>query len=245
VADVDPGAVEAVAVRAALHQARGEHELAIDEIEQSLSPGPDGAAVALLLGPLVRSQLALGRVADAALTVGRLQACADRDPRPHLVAVAAQAAGRLAVTTGAGDPSECLRTAVAGFTVARLPFEAALTRLELATVAVEDRPAVAEAEARAALAAFEKLDAPSAAAEAAALLRRLGARPASPARSAEVLSKREAQVLELLGHGLSNPEIAERLYISRKTVEHHVSNVLAKLGLRNRGEAAAYAMREK
>ena len=53
------------------------------------------------------------------------------------------------------------------------------------------------------------------------------------------------QFVTLVGHGLSNPEISDRLYISRKTVEHHVSNILAKLGLRTRAEAAVYAARAK
>jgi DNA-binding CsgD family transcriptional regulator len=57
------------------------------------------------------------------------------------------------------------------------------------------------------------------------------------------LSKREIEVLRLLGEGLTNAEIAARLYISTKTVATHVGNLFAKLQLRNRAEAAASAHR--
>ena len=78
------------------------------------------------------------------------------------------------------------------------------------------------------------------------LLRRLGA--AAPARSRErrgraleSLSARETEVLGLVREGCTNADIAARLYISPKTAEHHVSRVLAKLGVRTRTEAAALA----
>jgi len=54
-----------------------------------------------------------------------------------------------------------------------------------------------------------------------------------------VLTEREREIARLIAAGASNPEIAQRLFLSRKTVERHVSNVLRKVGVRNRAELAA------
>ena len=57
------------------------------------------------------------------------------------------------------------------------------------------------------------------------------------------LTPREREVLQLVADGRSNPQIAAELFISRKTASVHVSNILGKLGVASRGEAAAVAHR--
>jgi DNA-binding CsgD family transcriptional regulator len=59
------------------------------------------------------------------------------------------------------------------------------------------------------------------------------------------LTEREREVLDLLADGCSNPQIAAALFISRKTASAHVSNIIAKLGVTSRGEAAAVAHRAR
>lgn len=244
-ADVDVDLeTEAAAPMAALHLAKGEASLARDVLERALARvDPSSSPAAPLLALLVDAQLAAGDVDGATVSAERVAACATEHRSPYLMAVAALAAGRVCLASGTGDPQTCLREALSGFARAQMPVEVAHSRLELAMSLVAEKPEVAMAEARAAYDAFERLHAARQVDAAAAVLRSLGVRAGTNRPGGGVLTKREAEVLALLGHGLSNPEIAERLYISRKTAEHHVGNVLAKLGLRSRGEAAAYATR--
>jgi DNA-binding NarL/FixJ family response regulator len=71
------------------------------------------------------------------------------------------------------------------------------------------------------------------------LVRRLETRPAGAQ-----LTRREREILELMGHGLPHAEIARRLFISPKTVATHVEHILRKLGVRSRAQAVAVAYRE-
>ncbi len=75
------------------------------------------------------------------------------------------------------------------------------------------------------------------------LIRELSQPPNLPPAE-DPLTEREVEVLRLVAQGLANEEIGERLYISERTVRTHVSNILGKLHLANRTQAALYALRE-
>ena len=106
-----------------------------------------------------------------------------------------------------------------------------------------------EAELRRSIAELHALGAPAAAAVVARRLRRRGARgiPRGPRQATRhnpaSLTQRELEVLALIAEGLRNAEVAQRLFLSRKTVGHHVSAILRKLGVRTRAEASAEAGR--
>ena len=239
------GREEAVPAVASVHLQQGEPSVAAAVLRRRLAAtSPDRLDAAAVIELLGEAEIAL-LDSDAAIERGHaLVALGAANNCQLIIAHGERLLGHALASTDVSAGCAHLETALAAFIQAGIPYRAAQTRLLLAqTLRLDDR-AVAGAEARAALSAFEDLGASHDADAAAALMRDLGMKAARTGpRNFGRLTKREQEVLALLGEGLSNPEIAERLFLSRKTVEHHVARILAKLGLRGRAEAAALAAR--
>ncbi|HZD18246.1 MAG TPA: response regulator transcription factor [Actinomycetota bacterium] len=227
---------------AMLHLSRGELAMAAAVLYRRLNAvGEDNVLTAPFLGLLVEVQLAQGDVEGAMDSARRLAEVAERSALPRIVAMARCARGRVGSALGDPEAVRHLEAAMAEFAAQQLWLDAAKARFELARTVPD--PQVAVGEARTALAEFERLGAPREADAAAAFLREHGVAGRTGPKNLGLLSRREREVLALLGEGLTNAEIAARLYISTKTAGNHVSNILAKLHLRSRSEAAAYAIR--
>jgi DNA-binding CsgD family transcriptional regulator len=199
-----------------------------------------------LLGPdLVRLAHAAGDRQRAEQAATAIEDIAARNPGvATLAGVALRSRGLLE-----HDPEVLLR-AVDAYRTGPRPLELALAcedagrALGAAGRVDAARPLLDDA-----LGLYERLEASWDLARAAARLRALGIRPGRrgprkrPKSGWDSLTTTEHKVVQLVAEGLSNPEIAERLFISRGTVHTHVSHVLAKLGLRSRVGLAAEASR--
>jgi DNA-binding CsgD family transcriptional regulator len=205
--------------------------------------GHSSLLAAPLLGQLVEACLAEDRIGDARAAAAWLARIADGSARERVDAMALLARARVAIAAGEPDGIELLRRALNAYAGLALRLETARVRLELAKALSAESPAAAVDLARRARNELDGLGASHEADAAAALMRSLGAKGRAGPKTAGLLSRRELEVLRLLAEGLTNREIAERLFISPKTAEHHVSRVYAKLGVSTRAEAAAYAVR--
>jgi DNA-binding CsgD family transcriptional regulator len=233
-------------VLGSIHLARGELAVAAEILgRRAREVGEDCLECAPLLELLVEVEIEQGMVGAAASKARRLAQLGASLGCDVIVARGERALGRVHVASAESRAGlRHLERALEAFARLEMPLEIARTRMLLARASGEAKREVAIAEARAALGGFERLGADADADSAAAFLRLLGVKAARAGpRGRGVLTKRESEVLRLLGEGLSNREMAERMFIARKTVENHVASVLFKLELRGRGEAAAYAVR--
>jgi DNA-binding NarL/FixJ family response regulator len=228
---------------AAINLARGDAQTAAARLRRRMR-GLGNRKVLLppILVLLVDAEIAQGELENAEQAAAELTELAELTKSKRHIAEAAAARAKVQAASKHPGAPERLDEALQKLEEAHLPLESARVRLIVAELISDDRKDEAVVEARAALAAFERLGAGPDADRAAALLRRLGVGGRTGAKDVGTLTTREQEVLRLVAQGLSNAEIGERLFISTKTAGHHVSNILSKLNLRSRTEAAAFAV---
>lgn len=227
---------------------RGDARAAADLLERYLRQMATAAQVDLAraLSLAVRVRAALGEHAAAEQQLAVLESLAAEVGTHGMHATARFAAGHASAARGDHEGARlAFEDAVDGWVRAGMPFERSAARLELSrALLATGREGRAREEAARAREEFEELGAARAAAEASALEGRLDA-GASAAGGGErlPLSAREQEVLALVAQGLSNKEVAARLFLSEHTVKRHLANILTRLGLPSRAAAAAYAVR--
>ncbi len=219
---------------ALLRLAQGHADAAVAGIRRALDEIADVPARIALLPGCVEIMLAHGDLAAARAASDELGRLAAHHASEQLAAIVCQAHG--AVALAGGDPRGALpplRRALRTWRELEAPYEASRVRLLVgrACSALGDDDA----------AEIELADARDA-------LRRLGAVPdlartegPRPGGGAHGLTARELQVLRLLATGRPNKAIAAELVLSGRTVDRHVSNIFAKLGVSSRTAATAYA----
>lgn len=220
--------------QALLWLARGRTDAAVTAMRRLLAEPRGDVGRSQLLPAAVEILIAAGDVERADELAGELGRIAVNFGSAALTAMAGHAAGSVAMAQGdhSGAVPE-LRRAAAKWTELQAPYEVARCQVLIgrALRALGDEES-ALAELRAARDVFVELGAGLAERDAARLLH-----STAPAG----LTARETEVLRLVAAGKSNPEIASDLVLSEKTVARHMSNIFAKLRVKSRTAAAAFA----
>ena len=195
---------------------------------------------------LVRLALAAGDAGRARDVAAAVTSVASRNEVPWITGAALRCQGL------AEDDADILQAAVSAYARGSRPLELALTAEDAgAAFARQGNMDRACQLLDQAITIYERLDAARDLARAEAALRQMGVR-----RSRHVTHRRaqsgwqsltpsEQAVVDLVAEGLSNPQIGQRLYVSRRTVQTHLAHVFAKLHLTSRTQLAAEAIRHR
>ena len=206
--------------------------------EHTEREGVDDPGVFPVAPELAEALIEVGRLDEAHAVIRRLDVLAEAQGHPwgRATATRCKAVAGLALRHGERDVA-ALESSADDLLALGLPFDAARTLLALGRAQRRARKwgAARETLERAA-SAFEELGSDGWAETARSELSRAGAR--RPAKAGG-LTPTERRVAELAAQGLANKEIARALVVTINTVEFHLSNTYAKLGIRSRGQLAA------
>jgi LuxR family transcriptional regulator, maltose regulon positive regulatory protein len=197
----------------------------------------------------IRALARLGEHERAADALSELREIAARTRTRPILAALSSSEGTLAAASGDQDTARrSFEDALDLLAACEAPFETGRVRVDLAsTLAALGRPDQAQREIEAAVENFREIGAEAERARAETMLENLRT---SATRLTErtdgplgALSRRELEVLDLVAKGLTNRDIAARLFLSEHTVNRHVANILRKLGMNSRAAAASLAGR--
>lgn len=235
----DTGRVAADCALSMLDLSRGRHAAALDRLEAAWrGPGRHTTVLMAATADLVEAAVRLGGPERAHAPFDRFRRWAEAGGPPWALAVAARCAALL------GGGEEAYLRALRLHEQGGRPFERARTELVYGEwLRRERRRSEARAPLRRALESFERLDAAPWAERARAELRATGTAvratpPAARTRPADRLTPQELQAARLAAQGLSSRQIGARLFLSPRTVEHHLYKAYPKLGVASRAELA-------